>query len=102
MIRRPPRSTLFPYTTLFRSSQAGALVVPMWGWKALFLIGGIPGLFITWLLLRLPESPRWLISKGRIAEAEFVVKQIEASARSGEIRGQTPNPLGSGNSGSVP
>src|SRR5258705_4963753 len=24
MIRRPPRSTLFPYTTLFRSEQAGA------------------------------------------------------------------------------
>src|SRR2546427_864100 len=23
MIRRPPRSTLFPYTTLFRSEQAG-------------------------------------------------------------------------------
>src|SRR3712207_7665471 len=23
MIRRPPRSTLFPYTTLFRSTQAG-------------------------------------------------------------------------------
>src|SRR3712207_7315392 len=25
MIRRPPRSTLFPYTTLFRSLQAGVL-----------------------------------------------------------------------------
>src|SRR2546430_9671790 len=25
MIRRPPRSTLFPYTTLFRSSQAGPM-----------------------------------------------------------------------------
>src|SRR2546425_13367296 len=25
MIRRPPRSTLFPYTTLFRSAQGGAL-----------------------------------------------------------------------------
>src|SRR3712207_8010425 len=25
MIRRPPRSTLFPYTTLFRSSEAGPL-----------------------------------------------------------------------------
>src|SRR5436309_5903283 len=25
MIRRPPRSTLFPYTTLFRSCQAGRL-----------------------------------------------------------------------------
>src|SRR3712207_6912533 len=24
MIRRPPRSTLFPYTTLFRSLRAGA------------------------------------------------------------------------------
>src|SRR3712207_7236320 len=27
MIRRPPRSTLFPYTTLFRSWQARALHV---------------------------------------------------------------------------
>src|SRR5689334_24495324 len=27
MIRRPPRSTLFPYTTLFRSSVASALVI---------------------------------------------------------------------------
>src|SRR5205807_6778411 len=27
MIRRPPRSTLFPYTTLFRSSSAAALRV---------------------------------------------------------------------------
>src|SRR5438034_11457756 len=26
MFRRPPRSTLFPYTTLFRSSAAGAAV----------------------------------------------------------------------------
>src|SRR3712207_7809471 len=28
MIRRPPRSTLFPYTTLFRSSRQLQLVVP--------------------------------------------------------------------------
>src|SRR5256885_11893500 len=27
MIRRPPRSTLFPYTTLFRSGKAAAEVV---------------------------------------------------------------------------
>src|SRR5260370_41103784 len=31
MIRRPPRSTLFPYTTLFRSSD-------MYGRRAVFLI----------------------------------------------------------------
>src|SRR5256885_3380912 len=28
MIRRPPRSTLFPYTTLFRSLQPGSLWLP--------------------------------------------------------------------------
>src|SRR5256885_8435919 len=27
MIRRPPRSTLFPYTTLFRSGMVGELVI---------------------------------------------------------------------------
>src|SRR6266581_6281588 len=86
---------------LMTTSQAGALVVPLWGWQAMFLIGGIPGLIITWLLLRQPESPRWLISKGRIAEAEFVVKQIEQQA-AGEIRGQTPNFLNFRNSVSVP
>src|SRR5256885_5746801 len=26
MIRRPPRSTLFPYTTLFRSRERGAVI----------------------------------------------------------------------------
>src|SRR2546429_1923737 len=29
MIRRPPRSTLFPYTTLFRSSTAKRPVAPL-------------------------------------------------------------------------
>src|SRR5467141_4538210 len=39
MIRRPPRSTLFPYTTLFRSLDAGLLVVVL-GLDALELLGG--------------------------------------------------------------
>src|SRR2546428_2412535 len=33
MIRRPPRSTLFPYTTLFRSLKDPALR-KKWGWAA--------------------------------------------------------------------
>src|SRR2546421_9412644 len=48
MIRRPPRSTLFPYTTLFRSRFVPgpwtdviyldpALYSPGWGWAALLL-----------------------------------------------------------------
>src|SRR2546425_11290352 len=30
MIRRPPRSTLFPYTTLFRSKVPPVTGVPLW------------------------------------------------------------------------
>src|SRR2546429_9178103 len=33
MIRRPPRSTLFPYTTLFRSANFPQQAV--WGWRQL-------------------------------------------------------------------
>src|SRR3989441_5144887 len=29
MIRRPPRSTLFPYTTLFRSPDGGGTLAPV-------------------------------------------------------------------------
>src|SRR3989475_11182515 len=38
MIRRPPRSTLFPYTTLFRSYLANG-VTPAGNWTALFRPG---------------------------------------------------------------
>jgi MFS transporter, putative metabolite:H+ symporter len=70
---------IFP-VGLMVTGQIGALVVPAFGWQAMFLIGGIPGLAIAALLLTLPESPRWLIGKGRIAEAETIVAQIEAAS----------------------
>ncbi len=67
---------------LMMTGQIGAVLVPTLGWQIMFLIGGVPGLVVTALLLRLPESPRWLISKGRLAEAESVIRQIEASTHS--------------------
>jgi putative MFS transporter len=64
---------------LLAAAQLGAFLVPRFGWEYMFLVGGIPGLIVTFLILRLPESPRWLISKGRFSEAENVIKGIEAS-----------------------
>lgn len=72
---------LFPIG-LMMTGQIGALLVPAFGWQVMFLIGGVPGLVITALLLRLPESPRWLLAKGRVAEAERIVRDMEASAPS--------------------
>src|SRR5258707_7030571 len=39
MIRRPPRSTLFPYTTLFRSwlGIAAAALTAFYSWRLLFM-----------------------------------------------------------------
>jgi MFS transporter, putative metabolite:H+ symporter len=64
---------------LMATGQIGAWLVPAYGWNAIFLLGGIPGSLITFLVARLPESPRWLISKGRLREAEAIVERIEAS-----------------------
>jgi putative MFS transporter len=65
---------------LMATGQIGTLLVPLAGWKILFLIGGIPGLILAVLVARLPESPRWLIAHGRLKEAEAVIRSAEASA----------------------
>lgn len=64
---------------LLAAAQVGSFVVPRFGWEYMFLVGGIPGLLILVFLARLPESPRWLISKGRFDRAEKIIQTIEAS-----------------------
>ena len=69
---------IFP-VGLMAAGQLGAWLVPAFGWQSIFLVGSLPCFIVTVLVARLPESPRWLIAKGRLNEAERIVKQIEAS-----------------------
>lgn len=54
---------------------------PDHGWRAAFLIGSLLALVIFLMRMWLPESPRWLMTHGRIAEAEAIVAGIEAKLK---------------------
>ncbi len=73
-----------------------AVLIPQFGWRSLFILGGVGGLVVWYLRKALPESPRWLESVGRDAEAEALLTAIEAQcAPSGQLplpRPQAPAP----------
>src|SRR5947199_4771312 len=52
------------------------LIIPNWGWRALFVVGVVPALLLFFVRRYMPESVRYLLSKGRIAEAEKTVDAI--------------------------
>src|SRR2546430_10623570 len=82
MIRRPPRSTLFPYTTLFRSATATIETFQHWGLRALFiavhagllLLGGYGALRLD------RKSTRLNSSHSQISYAVFCLKKKKRNA----------------------
>ncbi len=48
-------------------------------WRALVLIGAVPIIYVPMLMKWLPESPRWLETKGREREAERIVEGLESA-----------------------
>ncbi|XP_070774910.1 organic cation/carnitine transporter 2-like [Enoplosus armatus] len=44
------------------------------GWRMLLVAAAIPGFLFIPMWWVIPESPRWLLQKGRVAEAELVIR----------------------------
>ncbi|QTD95000.1 MFS transporter [Burkholderia anthina] len=57
-------------------------VLDAYGWRTLFLIEAIPAIFLFVVRRYVPESPRWLESRGRYLEAGEIVDRIERSVMS--------------------
>ncbi|MFD1675301.1 MFS transporter [Alicyclobacillus fodiniaquatilis] len=47
-------------------------------WRAAFLVGLIPAIVVLVIRRSIPESPRWLASKGNIEEAEKIIKNSDS------------------------
>jgi putative MFS transporter len=61
---------------VFVSSLCGFLIIPQYGWRWVFVIAGVAALVVWFMRKKLPESPRWLESQGRSAEAEKIFGDI--------------------------
>ena len=68
---------LFPIG-LTTAGLVGYFAVPHLGWRWMFLFGGLPVLLAIPMIRVLPESPRWLVSRGRDEDADRVLSHIEA------------------------
>src|SRR2546430_8460267 len=105
MIRRPPRSTLFPYTTLFRSRTHASAVSPMRSMRFASsarrrqpvnrivkksVCGGQRcgyHVHIEWKSRGQDEQSSWVAAHERIARGTLLAKDVDAKLR-GDLRVQ--------------
>ena len=80
-------------TSLPVSALASTLLIPRFGWRLMFVIGGVGALIVWYLRKAMPESPRWLESIGRIDEAEAMLQKIESEVG---LYHKLPEPAASG------
>ncbi|TCK74197.1 MFS transporter [Acidipila rosea] len=67
-------------------------IPPNVGWRVAFSVGAVLGLGVLMLRLGVPESPRWLMLRGRTDDADRIVKGIEEKVE--QHHGQLPPPEG--------
>ena len=72
----------------------GTLLIPHFGWRIMFVLGGVGAMVVWYLRKALPESPRWLESIGREEEADAILRNIEmeVSTERGPLRDPLPAP----------
>jgi MFS transporter, SP family, major inositol transporter len=70
----------------FAAFIINAIIFNVWGqhdsvWRYMLLVAVLPAFALFFGMLRMPESPRWLISQNREAEALEVLKQVRSPER---------------------
>jgi len=63
-----------------------AIISSVWGegngvWRVMLAVEALPALALFFGMLRMPESPRWLASKGRDAEALVILSTLRTKER---------------------
>jgi putative MFS transporter len=81
----------FVVSALPISALVSTLVIPRFGWRTMFVVGGAGALLVWYVRKALPESPRWLESTGRTDEAEAILQRIEKEVSFG--RDPLPPPV---------
>lgn len=64
------------------AAVVGYFVIPASenGWRWAFALGAVPAAYAMVVRWGLPESPRWLASRGRFAQADRIVSSLETDA----------------------
>src|SRR4051812_17955121 len=66
---------------LLAAGLIGYFLVPIYGWKVMFIVGITPAILTIPMRWWMIESPRWLLSAGRVQDASDIVTRMETGLR---------------------